>query len=94
MKIDAQGAEYNILKGASNFLINSIGLHLELFTLPLYKGIKLMNEVEEYLSDFDFELVKKLPPHGTFDSQNDCVFLKKKEHPIYSPLIRKIYNID
>jgi FkbM family methyltransferase len=60
MKIDAQGAEYNILKGSESLLSEScVGLHLELFTLPLYEGIVLLDDVEVYLSKFGFKLVKK-----------------------------------
>ena len=77
MKIDAQGAEYNILKGAEKLLTTScVGLHLELFTVPLYQGIRLLDDVENYLKDFGFQKVKQFPPHGTFHSQNDCLFLK------------------
>lgn len=78
LKIDAQGAEYEILRGAEDFLKNDCtGLHLELFNIPLYKGIKLMPEVTEYLDRLGFSLVKKMPFHGTFNSQNDCIFLKR-----------------
>jgi hypothetical protein len=67
MKIDAQGAEMNILKGSKSLLTTScIGLHLELFNFPLYSGISLKDEVIEYLSDFGFKLIKEYPPHGTF----------------------------
>jgi len=75
VKIDAQGAEHEILRGAQRLLSSScVGLHLELFVLPLYKGITLLPEVEQYLAERGFRLVKKFPPHGTFDSQHDCLF--------------------
>lgn len=94
LKIDAQGAEYEILKGAEKFLSEScLGLHLELFILPLYKGIKLLPEVEAYLDVLGFELVKKLPAHGSFDSQHDCIFLKKGAEGKIAATIREIYNI-
>ncbi|WP_369999085.1 FkbM family methyltransferase [Winogradskyella sp.] len=93
IKIDAQGAELNILKGAETALKKCVGLHLELFSIPLYKNMALLPEVEEYLSQHDFKLVKKFPPHGTFNSQNDCLFLKKKEDDTFAPLIRQVYNI-
>lgn len=94
MKIDAQGAEYNILKGSQSFLSDScIGLHLELFTLPLYKGIVLMDGVEMYLSKFGFRMIKKLPAHGTFDSQHDCLFLKEHGNPTLLAVIHKVYDI-
>ncbi len=76
LKIDAQGAEMNILKGGLNFLSTQcVGLQLELFEIPLYKGIALKPEVVQFLSDLGFNLVLEMPAHGSFDSQNDCVFL-------------------
>ena len=94
MKIDAQGAEYNILKGSQKLLSNScVGLHLELFVLPIYEGIALLDEVEKYLRQFGFRLVKKFPAHGTFDSQHDCLFLKDKGDPALLAMIRSIYKI-
>ena len=94
MKIDAQGAEYNILKGAQSLLKSScIGLHLELFTLPLYRGIVLLDGVEAYLSDFGFRMVKKFPAHGTFDAQHDCLFLREGDSTL-SSVILKVYGIN
>lgn len=94
LKIDAQGAEYNILKGASKLLLEScVGLHLELFTLPLYKGSVLLEDVSSYLSDFGFRLAKKFPAHGTFDSQHDCLFVKSQKKSEVLSLIHKLYGI-
>lgn len=77
LKIDAQGVEYEILLGAENFLQTScIGLHLELFNIPLFKDMKILPEVVTYLNKLGFELYYKFPAHGTFNSQNDCVFIK------------------
>jgi FkbM family methyltransferase len=82
LKIDAQGAEYDILEGAKRFLEKDcLGLHLELFNIPLYKNIKLLPEVVAYLAEKGFELVKKMPAHGTFNSQHDCIFLRKVVSP-------------
>jgi FkbM family methyltransferase len=98
LKIDAQGAEYEILRGAENFLANPcIGLHLELFNIPLYKGIKLLPEVTEYLNEFGFSLVKKMPYHGTFNSQNDCIYIKREvsaEKKEKKDLILRIYSVN
>lgn len=95
MKIDAQGAEYNILKGAHKFLSqNCLGLHLELFVMPLYEGITLLGEVEEFLENYGFRMVKKFPAHGTFDSQHDCLFLKEQGDARLITLIRNIYRIN
>lgn len=95
LKIDAQGAEYQILKGAENLLQQDhcIGLFLELFVIPLYKDIKLLPEVVEFLKTFDFELIKKFPPHGTFDSQHDCLFIKKGSQGTIREIIEEVYQI-
>jgi FkbM family methyltransferase len=95
LKVDAQGAEYPILKGAQQLLKGScIGLHLELFVLPLYEGIVLLDKVQAFLEDFGFYLAKKFPPHGSFDSQHDCVFLRKEIDSQKESYIRRIYEID
>lgn len=71
MKIDAQGAEYEILQGARSFLEGGcLGRHLELFVIPLYEGITLLPEVEAFLGEFGFSLLRKYPAHGSFDSQH------------------------
>ena len=97
LKVDAQGAEYEILSGAKKFLDSScIGLHLELFKVPLYKGIKLEPEVTSFLESRGFELIKKFPSHGTFHSQNDCLYLKKevsKDQQEKINLLKIIYEL-
>jgi len=94
LKIDAQGAEYEILKGAERYLRDDcFGLQLELFELPLYKDIKLLEEVQAYLETLRFELVKKYPAHGTFDSQHECVFLKRDRHDTVMDSIRSVYGL-
>lgn len=95
-KVDAQGAEYDILMGATKYLReHCLGLHLELFNIPLYKGIKLLPEVEDYLKSFGFSLYKKMPFHGSFNSQNDCIFLKDEvpeDKKDIIALIKEIYK--
>lgn len=94
MKVDTQGAELNILKGATGLLSGTcVGLHLELFTIPLYEGIVLLDGVQDFLFEFGFELVKTFPAHGTFDSQNDCLFLKKSGDPEVLGLIKRVYGL-
>ena len=78
LKVDAQGAEGQILRGAERFLENQcVGLQLELFRIPLYKGIMLIQEVTELLQAHGFALVLQMPPHGSFDSQSDCIFMHR-----------------
>lgn len=95
MKIDAQGTEYEILRGAEHLLLTTcVGLHLTLFTVPLYIGVKLLPEVETYLAKFDFELVHQTPPYGRFASQHDCVFIKKTSpNKAAVQAIRRVYEV-
>lgn len=95
LKIDAQGAERQILEGAASYLSGGdcLALHLELFRLPLYKGIALRPEVEEMVDDMGFSLVKEYPPHGTFDSQNDCVFVRRRAAGPVADAIRMAYEL-
>lgn len=94
LKIDAQGAEYEILKGGEEYLQNHcLGLHLELFTIPLYEDILLLPEVESYLEELGYELVTKMPAHGTFNSQHDCLFLHEdRVDGMTRDLIETVYS--
>lgn len=94
LKVDVQGAEYQVLQGAENYLKTAcLGLHMELFTIPLYKDMVLLPDVVAYLKTAGFELVKKMPPHGTFDSQHDCLFLKQNVCPEDAAIIAAIRRV-
>jgi len=94
MKIDAQGAESPILEGAGEFLSTScVGMELELFTIPLYRGIRMLDQVESHLAQFGFGLAKKFKAHGTFDSQHNCVFLHESRNPEIQAVIRDVYQM-
>lgn len=94
IKIDAQGAEYEILKGSETFLKEDcVGLYLELFVYPLYKGIALLPQVKHHLKELGFDLIIKEPAHGTFDSQHNCLFLKRGKKGGIINIIKEIYNV-
>ena len=94
IKCDAQGAEYEILLGAKSTLIDScVGLHLELFSIPLYKGITLAADVTSFLETLGFRLEYKYLAHGTFDSQNDCLFIKPNGDKEAQEVIRSVYGL-
>ena len=94
LKIDAQGAEFEIIKGADKLLSGScMGLMLELFTIPMYKGITLLPDVAEYLSKKGFTLIKIFPSPSTFNAANDCLFIKEGSDKKISSIIYKIYGV-
>ncbi|NJP04126.1 MAG: FkbM family methyltransferase [Chloroflexaceae bacterium] len=94
LKVDAQGAEYQVLRGGETFLRGGcVGLHLELFEIPLYQGMTLLPEVVEYVATLGFEPVRKLPAHSTFNSQYDVIFLKRGVQGAVIDTIRQVYAL-
>ena len=60
LNIDTQGAELSILKGFGNSLFNQElkAIYLEVNETTLYKGIPLVNEIDQYLMQFGFHRLK------------------------------------
>lgn len=46
LKIDAQGASYDVLEGAARTLENTVVVHVEVEFVPLYHGEKLFGDVD------------------------------------------------
>ena len=57
MKVDTQGSELEILKGASNFLDSLIGLEVEVEFVEIYKDQPLFPEVNEFIESHGFSLI-------------------------------------
>jgi FkbM family methyltransferase len=57
MKIDTQGSELDIIKGASNFYENLVGLEVEVEFLELYRGQPLFSEVNSFIESKGFTLI-------------------------------------
>ena len=56
LKIDTQGYEDRVLKGATELLNRTTGVQLELSLIPLYKGQLLYDEIIKKLEAIGFEL--------------------------------------
>lgn len=56
IKIDTQGSELKIIKGAKNILDSVFGLMIEVEFNPIYKGQPLFSDVESYLNNCGFQL--------------------------------------
>ena len=94
LKIDVQGGEYEVLEGCKKNISKITAIHLETFIIPLYKEIKLQKELIFYLEKRGFELVLKFDCHGSFNSQEDCLFINKKlKNTKTGKTILKIYGI-
>jgi len=65
LKIDAQGFEKNVLKGAANSIENIKGIQLELSMIELYKGETLITEMVNIIKDLGFTIYSLEP--GFYD---------------------------
>jgi FkbM family methyltransferase len=61
IKIDTQGYEDRVLRGASNLLKNTVGLRLECSLVPLYDGQLLYDEMIGRLKELGFALWRMTP---------------------------------
>lgn len=81
LKLDTQGFEIEVLKGASNTLAQTEFVLLELSTLNYNKGAPLFQEVSQFLYDKDFllydlvDITRKETDHTLM--QFDAIFIKK-----------------
>lgn len=82
LKVDTQGFEMNVLRGAENSLKRLKGIQLELSLLPLYEGESLFHEITPWLYERGFESHFVIP--GYFSKklmrqmQVDVVYFKAK----------------
>lgn len=95
LKIDAQGADFDIILGAQRFLeTDCLGVQVEGFTVPLYEGITLLDGIDAHMNGIGFDRVWTAAAHGTFDSQHDVMYLRR-EAPASPALaaIKRVYGI-
>ena len=88
IKIDVQGGELSVLKGAEKTLSNTLGVEAEVEFLSMYDGQPLFGEICDYLSKLDFEFVDFITI-GRWERQSfngfgqavyaDALFLKSAE---------------
>lgn len=82
LKIDAQGSELDILRGAGVILNDVIALILEVSVFPYNSGAPLHEEVEEYVRSQGFQLAEVLgsithPLQPDLVIQQDVLYLRK-----------------
>jgi FkbM family methyltransferase len=75
VNIDIQGAELKALKGMKIFLRFVDYLYLEVNTKELYQGCGLLEQIDEYLSDFGF---KRKEINMTSHGWGDAFYIKEK----------------
>ena len=78
IKMDVQGAELDILRGAKETLKTCDHLILELQTKEFMKGAPMLQEVVEYLKTFGYELESNICISPVQGVDGDYHFVKKK----------------
>lgn len=61
LKVDTQGFELEVFRGASGLLPRISAVQLELSLVPLYAGAPVMTDMIRYLDDSGFELFQLVP---------------------------------
>ncbi len=81
IKLDTQGYELPILMGAGDFLNNVIGLEVEVEFVEMYKEQPLFNQVDEFISGHNFDLVdikryfwKRIEAKGADSGKGQLIF--------------------
>lgn len=81
LKIDAQGYEKTIIKGAENSLDKITGIQLEVSLIPLYKDEALLADMVDYMSTKNYTLMSLEPGYGDPSTgqllQVDCIFFRQ-----------------
>jgi len=80
LKIDTQGYEAEVLRGAAQLLKHALGVQMEMSLLPLYERQPLMRDLWSMLEAVGFELWTFSPvfvdPHSGRLLQVDAIFFK------------------
>ena len=82
LKIDTQGYEWQVLKGAEKFLESVTGLELEMSFEQMYDGEKIFDELYGFILSQGFRLLNIRPmltnPTNMQLLQADCIFIRVK----------------
>ncbi len=78
VKIDVEGATYEILNGMSEMLDTIKIMHIETESYPFFKGQKLHDEVADYLTNKDFTMVDMTSVNINNGQQYDSVWVNNK----------------
>lgn len=92
LKIDTQGSELSILKGAQTLLkagyINVI--KVEVSTIPVYQNQDLFSDIDLFLRKYNYQLVDFV----TYRNDYQSIFKANKHHAHYAPCGDAIYVLN
>lgn len=68
LKIDTQGSELDVLRGASSCINDIVGIELEARFKPIYRGESIFEEIRVYLDTAGF-ILREVRPTGVFEGE-------------------------
>lgn len=90
IKVDAQGADLEILRGSAKFLQTTcLGVQVEVLFIKMYKNAPLFSDLDPYVRSFGFSLFSLLREHGI--RSNGKIGLTSRPQIIYA---NAIYFLD
>lgn len=94
LKVDAQGADLDVLKSAGDYISDFKGIQIECSIVPLYKKAPLIDDIDSFLKSKNFVFVKKLI-YNKAKSQAwvDCLYINKNIIEEEIQFIENIYGI-
>jgi 2-O-methyltransferase len=84
--MDVQGAELFVLEGAGDMLSNIKAIWLEVAKVSLYKDQPLVNDVEVFMDQHNFVLMKNC----VNDLAGDQLYISKKHFPNYKKIFAQL----
>jgi FkbM family methyltransferase len=73
--IDCEGANKEVLEGASSLLKQVSSIYIEVEHKDIWKNIWLREDVIKYLESHGFELIKE---YSAYINQTNCIFVRKE----------------
>lgn len=78
LKIDVEGASYQVLKGMGNMLTTIKIMHIETESYPFFKDQILHNEIVNYLESNGFSMIDMTSVNISGGNQHDSVWINNK----------------
>lgn len=89
--IDVQGAELQVLKGATSALRKTLLIKVEVSTVAYYAGQSYQSQIEQFLKAHDF--VKISQRISKTMGQGDAIFVKKEDFRILRYFVGKMADL-
>lgn len=101
IKVDVQGGELSVLRGAGNLLDSCLGVEAEVEFLPIYRDQPLFGDVSAYLAGFGLEFTDFVSLNrwrrDRFDGRGqlvsgDALYLRAPEDPMFAAADTSLIN--